>query len=71
LSEIRAVLGGLFIGAGTAALLRPESAGWGLGMAYLGTAAGRLVSIAIDKAQDSSNWISLIWELGFGIILAL
>ena len=71
LSEIRAVLGGLFIGAGTAALLRPASAGWALGMAYLGTAAGRLLSIVVDQAQDRSNWISLVWEIAFGIILAL
>jgi len=72
LSEIRAVLGGLFIGSGAAALLLNDPvAPKVLGIAYLGTAAGRLLSMAIDRAFDNSNWISLAWEVFFGVVLVL
>jgi len=72
LSEIRGVLGGLFIGSGAAALfLNTPGAPAVLGWAYLGTAAGRLLSMVVDKAFDRSNWISLAWEVFFGIIFVL
>jgi hypothetical protein len=66
------VLGGLFIGLGCAALLLPDrGAAQAAGLAYLGTAAGRLLSIVIDNSRDRSNWISLVWEVFFGIVLVL
>jgi hypothetical protein len=72
LSEIRGVLGGLFIALGGAALLLPDKgASQAAGLAYLGTAGGRLLSIIIDKAYDRSNWISLVWEVFFGVVLVI
>jgi hypothetical protein len=72
LSEIRGVLGGLFIGSGAAALLLNQpGAPAVLGFAYLGTAAGRLISMVIDNAFDRSNWISLVWEVFFGVVFIL
>lgn len=72
LSEIRAVLGGLFIGSGLAVLLLNEpGAAKTLGFAYLGTGLARLFSIFMDDARDRSNWLSLAWELFFGIVFIL
>ena len=72
ISEIRAVLGGLFIGAGAAALLVPDpGAAKALGFAYLGTALARLFSIIVDKSRDRSNIISVVWEIVFGVVLVL
>jgi hypothetical protein len=67
LSEIRAVLGGLFIASGAAVLYLNET----LGFAYLGTGLARLLSILVDKARDTSNIISLAWEIFFGLVLVL
>jgi hypothetical protein len=72
ISEIRAVLGGLFLAVGAAALFLPESgAPQALGIAYLGTGAARLASIVVDESRDRSNLISLVWELVFGAALVL
>ena len=71
LSEIRGVLGGLFTACGIGALVLPDPAARMLGIAYLGTAAGRLISIGSDSSRDRSNLISLAWEIFFGIVLAL
>ncbi len=72
ISEIRGVLGGLFIGLGGAVLLLPgKAAAHAAGLAYLGTAAGRLLSIFIDNSRERSNWISLAWEVFFGVVLVL
>ena len=71
ISEIRAVLGGLFIALGVAPLV------WGgdtfrmLGAGYLAIAAVRIVSIFFDKASIRSNWISLAVEIVFGVLLVL
>jgi hypothetical protein len=72
LSEIRAVLGGLFIASGAAVLYLNEPAAFKtLGFAYLGTGLARLLSILVDKARDTSNIISLAWEIFFGLVLVL
>jgi hypothetical protein len=72
LSEIRAVLGGLFIASGAAVLYLNEPAAFKtLGFAYLGTGLARLASMFIDKARDTSNIISLAWEIFFGLVLVL
>ena len=72
ISEIRAVLGGLFIGIGVAVLFVPEpGAAKALGFAYLGTAIARLSSVVVDKSHDSSNYISAAWEAFFGVVLVL
>jgi hypothetical protein len=72
LSEIRAVLGGLFIASGAAVLwLRNPAAYKVLGFAYLGTGLARLASIFVDDSRDRSNIISLVWELLFGLAMVL
>jgi hypothetical protein len=72
ISEIRAVLGGLFIGIGLAPFLLHEPKVYqALGIMYLAIAVVRLVSIVIDKAAIQSNFISLAVEIVFGVILVL
>lgn len=72
LSEIRAVLGGLFIASGAAVLYLNEPAAYKtLGFAYLGTGLARLVSIFLDQARDTSNIISLAWEIFFGLVMVV
>ena len=72
ITEIRAVLGGLFIGLGLAPfILRSPVAYKMLGIAYLAIFAVRLVSLFVDKSFEQSNYISLAVEIAFGIILVL
>jgi hypothetical protein len=72
LSEIRSVLGGLFIGLGAAPLLLAAAGAYQtLGWGYLAVAIVRLVSIFIDKASEPSSWISLAVEIAFGVVLVL
>jgi len=72
LSEIRAVLGGLFIASGAAVLWLNDAAAYKtLGFAYLGTGTARLISIVIDESRDKSNIISLAWELLFGLVMVV
>jgi len=69
ISEIRSILGGLFIALGIVPLVLGGATYDMLGWAYLGIGAVRLVSIFIDKASERSNWISLLVEVVFGVIL--
>ena len=70
ISEIRAVLGGLFVGLAIAAFIyRTPSAFGTLGIGYLGIAFVRAASIYADKASTTSNWISLGSEVVMGILL--
>lgn len=69
ISEIRSILGGLFIALGIVPLVLGGNTYTMLGWAYLGIGAVRLVSIFIDKASERSNWISLVVEVVFGVIL--
>ncbi len=71
ISEIRSILGGLFIALGIVPLVLGGDTYHMLGWAYLGIGAVRLVSIFIDKASERSNWISLVVEVVFGVILVL
>lgn len=72
ISEIRSILGGLFIAVGLAPfILKDPKAYQMLGIMYLGIAAVRLVSIFVDRSFESSNWISLVVEIVFGVILIL
>jgi len=72
ITEIRAVLGGLFIGLGLAPfiLAAPETY-QALGVAYLAIAVVRTVSMFVDKSVVRSNVISLVIEIVFGVILVL
>ena len=72
ITEIRAVLGGLFIGLGIAVLvLATRETYQMLGIMYLAIGAVRAVSMFLDKSVVQSNLISLVVELVFGVILVL
>ncbi len=72
-TEIRSIFGGLFIGAGAFPLIVgvPETYQM-LGVMYFAIGAARLISMVIDGSlSESSNIISLVVEIIFGIILVL
>jgi hypothetical protein len=72
ITEIRSVLGALFIGLGGAALYFNDPKVYQtLGIMYLVMAAARGISMFIDDSVVSSNVISFFIELFFGIILVL
>jgi hypothetical protein len=71
-SEIRAVLGALFVGLGLAVLIfRVPAAYRTLGIGYLAIAVVRAASIGLDRASVGSNWISLAFEIVFGVLLVI
>ena len=72
ITEIRAVLGALFIGAGLAPFILGASAAYqALGITYLAIALARTISMFVDKSVMQSNLISLAVEVVFGLILVL
>lgn len=72
ITEIRSVLGAFFIGLGGAVLYFNATETYQmLGITYLAVAVVRAVSMFVDKSVISSNIISLIVEVIFGIILVL
>ncbi len=70
-SEIRAIFGGLFIALGLTPFFLGRDTYRMLGFGYLAIAVARTVSIVIDKSYDQSNWISLVIEIIFGLILVI
>lgn len=73
ITEIRSILGAVFIGVGLAPFLlglNPAAFKAG-GITYLAVALVRLVSIFIDKSSVQSNWISVVSEIVLGVILVL
>jgi len=72
ITEIRSVLGGVFIGLGIAVFLlnTPETYKM-LGIMYAAIGAVRAVSMIIDKSVEQSNLISLIAEIVLAIIFVL
>ncbi len=72
ITEIRAILGGLFIALGGVALFyRSPEVYRMLGITYLGIGLVRLVSMFVDDSVERSNIISLVVEAVFGIILVI
>ena len=72
ITEIRSILGGLFIGLGIAVfLLGTRETYQMLGIMYFAIGMVRLISIFLDKSSVRSNWISFVVEIIFGIILVL
>ena len=72
ITEIRTILGALFVGLGTAVLFyRSPEAFMILGITYLAMALVRGISIFVDRSAISSNIISFVVELVFGILLVL
>jgi hypothetical protein len=71
-TEIRAVMGALFIGLGASPfLLGAPQVYQAIGIMYLAIGAVRAVSMFLDRSVMQSNTISLIVEIVFGIILVL
>jgi hypothetical protein len=72
ITEIRAVMGGLFIGLGLAPfLLAVPEVYQALGVMYLAIAAVRTGSMFLDRSVMQSNIISLIVEIVFGAVLII
>ena len=72
ITEIRTILGALFVGLGAAVLFYNNSEGYTiLGITYLAMALVRGVSILVDDSAISSNIVSFVVELVFGLILIL
>ncbi len=72
ITEIRTILGALFVGLGAAVLFyRSSEAYMILGISYLAMALVRGISIIVDRSPVSSNIISFVVELVFGIMLVL
>jgi hypothetical protein len=71
-TEIRSILGGIFIGLGVAVIFINEPAAYQtLGIAYLGAAVIRTISMFVDKSVIRSNVISAVAEAVLGVILIL
>jgi hypothetical protein len=72
ITEIRSILGGLFVGLGLAPLILSAPAAFKmLGLAYIAAAVVRAVSMLVDRSVEQSNIISLAVEAIFGVILVL
>ena len=72
ISEIRTILGALFVGLGGAVIyFNTKEAYLILGITYLAMALVRGISILVDKSPVSSNIISFVVELIFGVLLVL
>ena len=71
-TEIRTILGALFVGFGAAVLyVNMPEAYLVLGITYLVMALVRGISMFVDRSVVSSNVISLVAEILLGIILVL
>jgi hypothetical protein len=72
ITEIRAVLGGFFIALGALPLILNKPTAYKmLGIAYLTVAVVRTISMFVDRSVVASNWISIAFEVVFGVILIL
>jgi hypothetical protein len=71
LTEIRCLMGGLYIALGVAPFILGGVAFTMLGIGYLAISVVRLVSIFVDKSGTQSNWLSLALEFVLGVILVL
>lgn len=71
ITELRAVLGALFIALGLAPLFLGQPTYRMLGLGYLAIAVVRAISMVIDRSVVQSNIISLITEIVLGVILVV
>jgi hypothetical protein len=70
ITEIRAVLGGVFIGLGASPFVLDSPIAYQtLGLMYLFVAVVRSVSMFIDRSIMGSNLMSVAFEVVFGVIL--
>ncbi len=69
-TEVRAIFGALFLAMGLTPLISGEQTMVFLaGVIYLAVALVRAVSIFLDHSPERSNWISLVVEIVFGLVL--
>jgi hypothetical protein len=71
ITELRSVLGALFIALGLAPLFLGAPAYLMLGIGYLAIAVARTFSILFDRSYAQSNIISLAIEIVFGVLLVI
>ena len=72
ITEIRSILGALFVGLGAAALFYNQYETYAmLGITYLVIGIVRAISMYVDKSVERSNVISVVTELVFGVVLML
>jgi hypothetical protein len=70
ITEIRAVLGGVFIGLGIAPFIFDSPVAYQtLGFMYLFVAVVRSISMIFDRSIVPSNLISVVFEILLGVIL--
>ena len=70
ITEIRAVLGMLFVALGAYPIIFPSDTAFHmLGFTYLLIGIARLISIFVDKSGNQSNWVSVASEFVLGAIL--
>ena len=71
-TEIRSILGGVFVGLGVAVLLLNQPAAYQtLGITYLIIAVVRTISMFVDRSVVQSNIISVLAEVVLGVVLVL
>jgi Domain of unknown function (DUF4345) len=72
ISEIRATLGGFFIGLGGFAVYSQNTVIYGaIGMGWLGAAIARVFSLVIDQKINKENIGGVFLEGGIGLLLLL
>jgi hypothetical protein len=70
LSEIRATYGGFFAALGAFALVAQDMVAFmALGAAWVGAAAARTASLALDRSLELRNFGGILFEAGIGILL--
>lgn len=68
-SEFRASFGGLWVALGAVPLVTMAPIAFAfLGLVWLGTAAGRLVSFVLDKTIDGKNIFNVSFEIVFAAL---
>ncbi len=69
-SEIRATYGGFFAALGALCLVSQAPPIWlATGLAWLGAAAGRALSVAVDRNRDPKNLVGIAFEAIIGLLL--
>lgn len=72
LTEIRVVFGMFFLALGVFPIVSGSAVAFQmLGWTYIFVGITRMASIFFDRSGNQSNWLSVLFELVFGVILAL
>lgn len=69
-SEVRATYGGFFLALGAWALWTQLPAAFTVaGVAWLGAAAGRAISVVVDRSTEPKNLGGIVFEAAIGALL--